>query len=119
MDVCGFKIKMGVPLKDSLTDDQLRPLYLEKVLSNFESKPFLIIPVLDKDTIFVTLHENISAPDILEAFVRSVFTGVVLHQIRNQVKNNSTVRLSLSSVAENIGDSCVSKYRSKMNTICY
>jgi GTP-sensing pleiotropic transcriptional regulator CodY len=54
----------------------------------------------------VILHENIQPCDIIEAYVRSVFVGVVLSQNAKQNQkgeednsNESTVRLSLSSVA--------------------
>lgn len=105
--MCGFKIKMGVPLLNSLNEDQLRPLYIEKLITNFNSKPFIIIPALENDTIFVTLHENISPVDIIEAFVRAIFTGIVIHQIRTKDSSESPVRLSLSSITPDIGGSCV------------
>ncbi|ODN06341.1 RUS1 family protein C16orf58 [Orchesella cincta] len=105
-DVCGFKIKMGVPLKQPLGHEQLRPMYIEQLISTFKSKAFIILPVLENETIYVTLHENIKPIEIIEAYVRSVFSGMVISQIRTKDKSDSPVRLSLSSIAGGIGDAC-------------
>lgn len=106
-DVCGFQIKMGIPLMHPLLEDQLRPYVLEQLASSFRSKPFMIIPVLDADSIFVTLHENIKPTEVIEAYVRTVFTAMVISQIRSKDKNESPVCLSLSSVVGGVGDICV------------
>jgi len=78
IEVCGYRVKLGAPLRKSLIDlQESNPssMDLESVLNDLKEISFLIVLNCEEKVVNVILREEITPIQILEAYFRAVISA--------------------------------------------
>ncbi|XP_074094673.1 RUS family member 1 isoform X3 [Cotesia typhae] len=84
----GFSIKLGISLSDVIKNPRINNIeYLTKLMNHFRKKPFLIIPDIRKEIIYVVLRKNILSVNILEAYFNAYIYAKFINLQLNRKEN--------------------------------
>lgn len=78
MNVCGFRIKMGVSLANMIKRHIISPSDTELLLKLFLDRKYLISIDIRNKTIFISLKKDAQSCDVLEAYLYACLCGLFI-----------------------------------------
>lgn len=79
--MCGFNVKIGVSLKNLpflLSANEVNAL-----IHVYKHKNYLLVPDVNKKTVYVALHKEGTAEDVITAYFHAVLLGITLANYNN------------------------------------